>query len=143
MAKTRILPISFMLALIATAGFTYADSSEGNKANERFLALSEDVRSRLFQILLDKSDVQCGGVDGNVFQTLDKQQTGYWTVSCADAEFYSVQVLNDVKGSMKVKTCLEMLDTPMACNASKPAEVVEQVEQEEAEQQASTELASI
>ena len=127
-----------------------------NSANNQFLALSEDVRNRLFETVLSINGLACDKVDGNVFQRLDKAQIGYWTISCIDAEFYSVQVASDNKGSISVKTCSEILDTTVPCNANnkhadKAEEVIAKVTQPDLEFQAaekrqepetSTELAS-
>jgi len=102
-------------------GATESEEAQINKSNERFLALDDGLRNRLFSIVLTKHKMKCGDVDSNAFQQLDHQQTGYWTVTCEDSEFYSVQVANDLKGTMTVKSCLDMLATPMACHIDEQA----------------------
>ena len=112
------LPLGFVRVAHAGPASDVSSVVAENPANGRLLLLDEALRNQLFEIALIKKSVACSRVSSSVFQRLDDQLVGYWTVVCEDTTRYSVQIVNDDQGSMSAKDCHLMTDAAVPCDSA-------------------------
>lgn len=99
MILARNIAVWLMLAVALTPAITLAAQYELLTAKPR----SDQIIILQYSII--SSGNTCPGVKRFQFNGADKDQAGYWAVSCSDGDEWMVQINNDADASSRILAC--------------------------------------
>jgi len=85
-----------------------ATAAAANPAHNKISSMSDHDRQVVFAKLLTNSGDRCQSASKTFFQGSDKAGNAYWSVQCAGAKAYQIQIKNNSTGSTKILDCAVM-----------------------------------
>ncbi len=95
--------VSVLVVLNLTIGVCAI--ARANEAHNRLLKLTEAARRDLFQRAFQSSGESCDVVTRTFYQDSVSSGDAIWDVACKNGREYSIVIMNDAMGSMKIMDC--------------------------------------
>lgn len=91
-------------------------TSPAHADNYKFLlSQPKNEQYRIFQTSVNSAGKSCSKITGDLFMGSDREENGYWSLSCAGGENYVLQIMNDSTGRTKVMECELMAMIGIKC----------------------------